>query len=190
MKVEDFSRLHPHCVQFCARVKYYINYRSKFQRSSELIPDNSKRRSAPNCYVPQTEVPYHTALTSLDNRRTVNPFYLAICTSRFVPHFIFTTDDRSFKKCSMNLRWERRPVSRDDNITTFMCRFSWNSGSPILQEPSKLVYDCNVTSLINLHYERHGTQGHRKITYLVPIVLNVLAKSGVYAKFWVGRGNK
>ena len=35
-----------------------------------------------------------------------------------------------------------RPVLRADNLTTFMCRLSWNSGSPDLLEPSGPVQAC------------------------------------------------
>jgi hypothetical protein len=38
-------------------------------------------------------------------------------------------------------------VRKADNLTTFMCRFSRNSGSLNLQEPSGPVQACNGTAL-------------------------------------------
>jgi hypothetical protein len=59
----------------------YTCYECKFQRSSEIISGNFKRHSAPNPSVPRNELPYKTALTFLDKRRTVKPFCLAVCVS-------------------------------------------------------------------------------------------------------------
>jgi hypothetical protein len=47
----------------------------------------------------------------------------------------------------LGVEGERRPVSRDDNFTTFMCRMLKNSGSFNLLEPSGPVQTCNVIAL-------------------------------------------
>jgi len=44
---------------------------------------------------------------------------------------------------SRNISWGlRRPVRRADNLTTFMCRLSWKTGSLSLLEPSGPVQVC------------------------------------------------
>ena len=50
-----------------------------------------------------------------------------------------------------NIWW--RPVRRVDNLTTFMCRLSRNSGSLNLLQPSGPVQACNMIPL-RLHYNR------------------------------------
>ena len=39
-----------------------------------------------------------------------------------------------------------RPVHRADNLTTFMCRLSWNLGASDLLEPSGPLQACNGTA--------------------------------------------
>jgi hypothetical protein len=47
-----------------------------------------------------------------------------------------------------NIYWRlRRPVRRAENLTTFMCRLSWNVGSLNLLAPSGPVQACVVTWL-------------------------------------------
>ena len=45
---------------------------------------------------------------------------------------------------------QRRPVRRADNLTTFMCRLSWNLGAPNLLEPSGPVQACNGVAFLSL----------------------------------------
>jgi len=41
----------------------------------------------------------------------------------------------------------RQPVREADNLTTFMCRMSWKSGSLNLLEPSETHWACYRTAL-------------------------------------------
>jgi hypothetical protein len=49
----------------------------------------------------------------------------------------------------------RRPVRRADNLTTFMCRLSWNVGAPTFWNPQGLP-----RPLQGLRYLHNWTSGH------------------------------
>jgi hypothetical protein len=46
---------------------------------------------------------------------------------------------------------KRRPVRRADNLTTFMCRLSWNLGAPISRKPQALNRDCCTFPFYIIH---------------------------------------
>ena len=91
-----------------------------------------------------------------------------------------------------NISWEkRRPVRRADNLTTFMCRLSWNLGAWSFWNPQGLsrpvmrLLMCTVEWLI--HTYRYlfliGLNHHTQTTLTVQILNHVTAVRTVAFRF-------